>query len=82
MRVRIDVQTFTPGIIFSNAWKNRNTIDFKGQKFHLVSKSDSEEMKKKVSRRERGRRRGELHTCFAIHLFLSNLSYLFSFVPF
>jgi len=39
-KVRIDVQTSTPGIEFSSAWENRNTVEFKGQKFHLVSKED------------------------------------------
>lgn len=39
-RVRIDVQTKTPGIEFEPAWKNKNTIEFKEQKFHLLSKDD------------------------------------------
>ena len=39
-RVRIDVQIKTPGIEFETAWKNKNTIEYKGQKFHLLSKSD------------------------------------------
>jgi len=39
-RVRIDVQIKTPGIEFETAWKNKNTIEYKGQKFHLLSKAD------------------------------------------
>jgi len=39
-RVRIDVQTSTPGIEFSNAWENKNTVEYKDQKFHLLSKAD------------------------------------------
>ncbi len=39
-RVRIDVQTKTPGIEFETAWENRNTVEYQGQKFHLLSKSD------------------------------------------
>ena len=35
-RVRIDVQTSTPGIEFAPAWEHRNTVEFKGQNFHLV----------------------------------------------
>jgi hypothetical protein len=39
-RVRIDVQTSTPGIEFTKAWENKNTVEYKGQKFYLLSKSD------------------------------------------
>jgi len=39
-RVRIDVQTSTPGIDFENAWKNRETIEYQGQKFFIISKED------------------------------------------
>ncbi len=39
-RVRIDVQTSTPGIRFEDAWKNRETMDYQGQKFYVVSKDD------------------------------------------
>jgi hypothetical protein len=39
-RVRIDVQTFTPGLNFQDAWKNRETMDYQGQKFYVVSKAD------------------------------------------
>ncbi len=39
-QVRIDVQTFTPGIKFENAWENRNTIEYQGRNFFVVSKED------------------------------------------
>ena len=39
-QVRIDVQTFTPGIKFENAWGNRNTIEYQGRNFFVVSKED------------------------------------------
>ena len=39
-RVRIDVQTNTPGLLFVDAWKNRNILEYKGQKFNVVSKDD------------------------------------------
>lgn len=39
-RVRIDVQTSTPGIEFQSAWENKNTVEYKDQKFHLLSRSD------------------------------------------
>jgi hypothetical protein len=39
-RVWIDVQTFTPELNFQDAWKNRETMDFQGQKFYVVSKAD------------------------------------------
>jgi hypothetical protein len=39
-RVRIDVQTSTPGIRFADAWRNRKTVDYQGQKFFVLSKAD------------------------------------------
>ena len=39
-RVRIDVQTSTPGIEFHEAWKRRETMNFKGRKFYVLSKPD------------------------------------------
>jgi len=38
--VRIDVQTSTPGIKFEKVWKNRETMDYEGQEFFVVSKDD------------------------------------------
>jgi hypothetical protein len=39
-RVRIDVQTSTPGISFQDAWNRRKTITYNGQKFFILSKED------------------------------------------
>lgn len=39
-RVRIDVQTSTPGLKFDDAWRNRVTMNFQGQDFFIASKSD------------------------------------------
>ncbi|RME59199.1 hypothetical protein D6779_04885 [Candidatus Parcubacteria bacterium] len=39
-RVRIDVQTRTPGIEFGQAWQNRETMEFEGQAFYVLSKED------------------------------------------
>jgi hypothetical protein len=39
-RVRVDVQTRTPGIEFSEVWKNRETMDYQGQLFYVLSKED------------------------------------------
>lgn len=49
-RVRIDVQTFTPGIDFSSAWKNRETMNYQGQKFYVLSKADLISSKKAAGR--------------------------------
>ncbi len=49
-RVRIDVQTFTPGLNFQVAWKNRETMDYQGQKFYVVSKADLIASKKAAGR--------------------------------
>ena len=39
-KVRIDVQTSTPGIKFDNAWLRRKTINYQGQDFFILSKED------------------------------------------
>ena len=40
-RVRIDVQTTTPGLNFEEAWNRRETMTFQGQDFFVVSKKIS-----------------------------------------
>jgi hypothetical protein len=39
-RVRIDVQTATPGLRFRDAWRNRETMRFQGQEFFVLSRAD------------------------------------------
>ncbi len=39
-RVRLDVQTSTPGINFADAWRRRKTVVYHGQEFFIVSKED------------------------------------------
>ncbi|MGD2185934.1 MAG: hypothetical protein PVI71_07395 [Desulfobacterales bacterium] len=39
-RVRIDVQTSTPGLHFQDAWKRRNTMEYQGQSFYVASRKD------------------------------------------
>jgi hypothetical protein len=39
-RVRIDVQTATPGLVFHEAWQRRVEMAYKGQLFHVVSRQD------------------------------------------
>ena len=39
-RVRIDVQTSTPGLNFQKAWEKRQTLEYQGQSFFIVSKED------------------------------------------
>ena len=38
--LRIDVQTSTPGLDFAKAWDRRETMDYQGQTFFVVSKQD------------------------------------------
>lgn len=38
--VRIDVQTSTPGLDFQEAWKLRETMEYQGQPFYIVSLAD------------------------------------------
>lgn len=39
-RVRIDVQTSTPGLKFEDGWERRQTMNYQGQDFYIASKSD------------------------------------------
>jgi hypothetical protein len=39
-RLRIDVQTRTPGIEFATAWARRVTMRHRGQRFHVASRED------------------------------------------
>lgn len=39
-RVRIDVQTDTPGLKFESAWNHKNTMTYQGQDFFVVSLND------------------------------------------
>ncbi len=39
-RVRIDVQTSTPGLSFSDAWRSRETMTYQRQSFFVASKAD------------------------------------------
>jgi predicted nucleotidyltransferase len=39
-RVRVDVQTSTPGIDFAGAWSRRETMTYGGQPFYVVSLPD------------------------------------------
>jgi hypothetical protein len=39
-RVRIDVQTATPGITFASAWDRRQQMTYQGQSFYVVARED------------------------------------------
>jgi hypothetical protein len=39
-RVRIDVQTSTPGLVFADAWQRKETMNYQGQDFYVVSRED------------------------------------------
>ncbi len=39
-RVRIDVQTSTPGLRFDDAWRHRVTMVYNNQEFYVVSRND------------------------------------------
>ncbi len=39
-RVRIDVLTSTPGLNFEDAWRNRETMKYRDQSFHVASRKD------------------------------------------
>ena len=39
-KVRIDVQTRTPGVSFQDAWNRRKTLTYQGQEFFVLSRED------------------------------------------
>ncbi len=39
-RLRIDVHTSTPGLLFESAWQHRVTMNYGGQAFYVVSRKD------------------------------------------
>lgn len=49
-RVRIDVQTSTPGIKFEEAWERRETMEYQKQKFYVVSREDLISSKRAAAR--------------------------------
>lgn len=49
-RVRIDVQTSTPGLSFGKAWKNREKMTYQGQDFYILSKDDLIKAKRAAGR--------------------------------
>jgi hypothetical protein len=49
-RVRIDVQTSSPGLHFQDAWVRRNTMAYQGQLFYVASREDLISSKKAAGR--------------------------------
>jgi hypothetical protein len=39
-RMRVDVQTSTPGLRFVDAWSRRRTVAYQGQEFFILAKED------------------------------------------
>lgn len=39
-RIRLDVQTSTPGLVFASAWERRVTMSYRGQQFYVVARDD------------------------------------------
>jgi hypothetical protein len=50
-RVRIDVQTSTPGLQFSDSWDHRETLTYQGQTFFILSREDLIRSKRAAGRR-------------------------------
>src|ERR1051325_4872448 len=49
-RIRLDVQTSTPGMQFETAWQRRNIIVYEGQQFNVVSLTDLIQYKRAAGR--------------------------------
>lgn len=39
-RIRLDVQTSTPGLVFASAWERRVTMSYRGRQFYVVARAD------------------------------------------
>jgi hypothetical protein len=51
-RVRIDVQTSTPGLVFQDAWQRRETMRYLEVPFFVVSRADLLASKRAAGRRK------------------------------
>jgi len=49
-KIRIDVQTSTPGVDFQDAWQRRQIMNYHGQEFYVLSKDDLISSKRAVGR--------------------------------
>lgn len=49
-KVRVDVQTSTPGITFQDSWDRKNIMNYHGQEFYVVSKKDLVSSKRATAR--------------------------------
>jgi hypothetical protein len=49
-RVRVDVQTTTPGLRFAEAWSRRKTVNYRGQDFFILCKEDLIKSKRAAGR--------------------------------
>jgi len=49
--VRVDVQTSTPGLRFEDAWADRVSMEYGGQRFHVVSREHLIAAKRAAGRR-------------------------------
>jgi hypothetical protein len=49
-KVRIDIQTSTPGLEFELAWKDREEMNYAGQVFYIVSRNHLIDSKKAAGR--------------------------------
>jgi hypothetical protein len=50
-KVRVDVQTQTPGLLFEAAWNKKSVMEYQGQSFYVVSKEDLIASKKAAARK-------------------------------
>lgn len=51
-RFKIDIQTKTPGLRFATAWKNRDVVNFRGQRINFASRKDVIRSKRAAGRRK------------------------------
>jgi hypothetical protein len=49
-KVRIDVQTLTPGITFTESWRDKQIFNYNGQRFYILSKKHLIQSKKAAGR--------------------------------
>ena len=50
-KVRVDVQTSTPGITFEKVWERKVTLEYQHQKFYILAKEDLLSAKRAAGRK-------------------------------
>ena len=65
-RIRLDVQTSTPGLLFSDAWDRKVVVEYGGQRINVASLQDL------IASKEAAGRRIDMEDAVLLRLFLND----------